>query len=199
MKTGEDAVGVLLDILNGQSLEYMVVGSFSSNRYGVPRATKDADLVLRIMAAQRENLFEALPASFRIDPQVSFEMVTGTWRQIIQIPEIPFTIELFELSGDAHDQSRFERRRKLTLLGRNAWLPTAEDVIIQKLRWCKGARRGKDFDDTVAVMGVQGDKSLDWPYIAHWCGQHDTLALLAEAKAEVSVVWEADELENGFG
>lgn len=196
MKTGEDAVGVLLDTLNGLLLDYMVVGSFSSNRYGVPRATKDADLVLRIMTSQRERLFAELPESFRIDPQVTFEMVTGTWRQIIQIPEIPFTIELFELSGDAHDQSRFERRRKLTLLGREAWLPTAEDVIIQKLRWNKGARRGKDFDDAVAVLGVQGEKSLDWPYIEHWCASHDTLDLLAEAKDEASVVWDADELEN---
>ncbi|HSP41577.1 MAG TPA: hypothetical protein VLO11_01790 [Luteolibacter sp.] len=196
MKTGEDAVGVLLDTLNGLSLDYMVVGSFSSNRYGVPRATKDADLVLRIMTAQRERLFAELPKSFRIDPQVSFEMVTGTWRQIIQIPAIPFTIELFELSGDAHDQSRFERRRKLTLLGREAWLPTAEDVIIQKIRWSKGARRGKDFDDAVAVMGVQGERSLDWPYIEHWCALHDTLDVLAEAKAEAAVVWEEDEREN---
>ncbi len=184
---------MFLDILNGQSLDYMVVGSFSSNRYGVPRATQDADLVLRVVADQRAGLFAVLPKSFRVDPQVSFEMVTGTWRQIIQIPDIPFTIELFELSGDAHDQSRFERRRKLTLLGRDAWLPTAEDVIIQKLRWCKGARRGKDFDDTVAVMGVQGEKSLDWPYINHWCAEHDTLDVLAEAKVEASAVWEEDD------
>ena len=56
MKTGEDAVGLLLDALNGQLLDYMVVGSFSSNRYGVPRATKDADFVLRIMAAQHDTL-----------------------------------------------------------------------------------------------------------------------------------------------
>ena len=45
MKTGEEAVGLLLDTLNGLSLDYMFVGSFSFNRYGVPRATKDADLV----------------------------------------------------------------------------------------------------------------------------------------------------------
>lgn len=36
MKQGEDAVGILLDALNALDLEYMVVGSFSSNRYGVP-------------------------------------------------------------------------------------------------------------------------------------------------------------------
>jgi hypothetical protein len=196
MKTGEEAVSLLLDTLNGLSLDYMVVGSFSSNRYGVPRATKDTDLVLRIVADQRERLFAELPKSFRTDPQVSFEMVNGTWRQIIEIPEIPFTIELFELSGDAHDQSRFGRRKKLTLLGREARLPTAEDVVIQKLRWCKGARRGKDFDDAVAVMGVQGEQSLDWPYIEHWCALHDTLDVLAEAKAEAAVVWEEDERES---
>ena len=195
MKHGEEAVGLLLDALNGLGLDYMVVGSFSSNRYGVPRATKDADFVLRIVAAEREKLFAALPAAFRVDPQVSFEMVTGTWRQIILIPEIPFTIELFELSQDPHDQSRFARRRKLTLLARESWLPTPEDVIVQKLRWCKGAKRGKDFDDTVAVMGVQGEKSLDWPYIEKWCAEHGTLDVLAEAKAEAAVVWEADELE----
>lgn len=32
MKTGEVAVGVMLDALNGLSIDYMVVGSFSSNR-----------------------------------------------------------------------------------------------------------------------------------------------------------------------
>ena len=100
MKDGEEAVGLLLDALNGLSLNYMVVGSFSSNRYGVPRATKDADFVLHLVSTERERLFSILPDGFILDPQVSFEMVTGTaWRQIIQIPEIPFTIELFELSA----------------------------------------------------------------------------------------------------
>ncbi len=114
MKQGEDAVSVLLDSLNRLEIDYMVVGSFSSNRYGIPRATKDADFVLRIASADREKLYAELPPSFKIDPQVSFEMVTGTWRQIIHIPEIPFMIELFELSQDDHDQSRFLRRKQRT-------------------------------------------------------------------------------------
>jgi hypothetical protein len=195
MKQGEEAVGIMLDALNDLGLDYMVVGSFSSNRYGVPRATKDADLVLRIVAADRERLFARLPAAFKVDPQVSFEMVTGTWRQIIQVPEIPFMIELFELSSDAHDQSRFTRRRKLTLLSRESWLPTPEDVIVQKLRWSKGAKRSKDFDDAVAVMGVQGEAALDWTYIEKWCAEHGTLEVLAEAKAAAAPAWEDDEAE----
>ncbi len=193
MKQGEDAVGILLDALNGLGVDYMVVGSFSSNRYGVPRATKDADFVLRIQTGQREELFALLPDSFNIDPQVSFEMVTGTWRQIITVPEIPFTIELFELSSDAHDQERFSRRRELTLLGRQAWLPTPEDVVIQKLRWCIGGKRAKDFEDVVAVLGVQGEKRLDWPYVEKWCAIHQTLSVLGEAKEQSAAAWGEDE------
>ena len=192
MKTGEEAVGALLDILNRLSIEYMVVGSFSSNRYGVPRATKDADLVLKVVAQEREKLFRELPAGFEIDLQVTFEMITGTWRQVIEIPSIPFTIELFELSDDPYDQSRFSRRKTLSLLSRQASVPTAEDVIVQKLRWANLAKRGKDFDDVVAVMAVQGEAKLDWPYIVKWCTDHNTLDILEKAKADAAPAWEED-------
>lgn len=194
MKDGEEAVSLLLAALNRLELDYMVVGSFSSNRYGIPRATKDADFVLRIATNERKALFESLPASFEIDPQVSFEMVTGTWRQIISVPEIPFTIELFELSGDPHDQERFARRRKSTIVGTPAWIPRPEDVVIQKLRWCVGGRRSKDFDDAVAVMGVQGEANLDWPYIGKWCTEHGTLEVLAEAKEIAKTAWDDEEM-----
>ena len=192
MKTGEEAVGALLDILNRLSIEYMVVGSFSSNRYGVPRATKDADLVLKVVAQEREKLFRELPAGFEIDSQVTFEMITGTWRHVIEIPSIPFTIELFELSNDPYDQSRFSRRKTLSLLSRQASVPTAEDVIVQKLRWANLAKRGKDFDDVVAVMAVQGEAKLDWPYIVKWCTDHNTLDILEKAKADAAPAWEED-------
>ena len=69
-------------------------------------------------------------------------------------------MELFLLSQDPHDQSRFHRRRAVPLFGRHFWLPSPEDVIITKLRWA----RGKDKDDARDVMAVQRDK-LDWPYI----------------------------------
>lgn len=180
----------LLDVLNRNRIPYMIVGSFSSNRYGVPRATHDADFVVGAKGIDWIKYLSELPESFELDPQASFEMVTATHRRIIEIPSLPFTIELFELSPDEHDQLRFSRRKKLTLLGREAYLPTAEDVIIQKLRWSRGAKRAKDFDDVVAVMQVQGPEKLDWTYIEEWCGKHETLDLLEEAKAEAAPAWE---------
>ena len=43
---GNEALAELVSILNRHEIQYMLVGSYSSNAYGLPRATKDADLVV---------------------------------------------------------------------------------------------------------------------------------------------------------
>ncbi len=45
----------------------------------------------------------------------------------------------------------------------------------------------KNGDDAVAV---QGKRALDWPDIEKWCADHDTLGVLAQAKAEAALAWE---------
>lgn len=65
-----------------------------------------------------------------------------------------------------------------------ASLPTAEDVIIQKLRWFHRARRAKDRDDAINVLAVQAGK-LDMDYIRRWCDAHGTRELLEKLLAEI--------------
>jgi hypothetical protein len=169
----------------------MIVGSYSSNFYGVPRSTKDADLVVNLDQADWKKLSSILPPGLELEQQSGFEMVTSTRKELIRVKNSVFEIELFHLSKDAHDSVRFNRRHKVPIIpGVEAYLPTAEDVIIQKLRWSRGANRPKDFADVVAVMQVQGPARLDWSYIEEWCGKHETLDLLAEAKAEAAFAWE---------
>lgn len=194
--TGTDSLLKLVAAFEAAGVPYMIVGSYSSNFYGIPRMTKDADLVVHLDAQGWRTLPALLPDGIELEEQMGFEMVTATQRELLRVKDSLFQIELFRLSDDAHDRMRFDRRIRQTIFpGVAVSLPTAEDVIIQKLRWSRGAKRPKDFADTVAVMQVQGE-SLDWPYIEHWCAQHGTLEVLAEAKTEASVVWEADECEN---
>ncbi|MEM9481762.1 MAG: hypothetical protein AAGA58_19100 [Verrucomicrobiota bacterium] len=183
MKYGEEAVYALLDLLNEAEISYMLVGSFSSNAYGEARATKDADFVVEISEEDRRGLLSKLPAEFEADPQASFETITGHTRQILRIPSIPFEIELFDLSNEEFDQERFSRRVKTSIGNRTLWLPTAEDVIIQKLRWTKLGKRDKDFLDVVGILKVRGHK-LAWDYIEKWCGKLELMEVLQDAREE---------------
>lgn len=129
----------------------------------------------------------ALGPEFHLDDQASFEMVTGTLRYHLRVPSIAFEVELFLLSSDPHDQARFERRRvvRSNQIGTDIMVPTAEDVIIMKLRWAMIAKRDKDRDDVRNIIAVQGDEALDWDYIHRWCEAHGTRVLLDEIRASI--------------
>ena len=177
--TGNDALLKLLVVLNRLSIPYMLVGSYSSNIYGIPRMTMDADLVLQLDGDALCELNKNLPKGLSLAEQSFFETVTATQKELLRIDGTDFLIELFHLSSDPFDQTRFNRRVKSEIMeDLQVWFPTAEDVIIQKLRWA----RNKDFDDVVAILRVQ--TSLDFDHINHWCGLHETLPLLDKARAE---------------
>jgi hypothetical protein len=142
MKNGNDVVARMIAAFESLGIDYMLVGSYSSNYFGIPRATKDADFVA-IMSGKAQQLEVMLGSEFLFDPQPSFEIVTGTTREMITVPSLSFDVEVFQLSKDEHDQRRFERRRKVfdEIVGREIYLPTVEDVIITKIRWAKLAKR----------------------------------------------------------
>jgi hypothetical protein len=177
--TSEDAVVALVDALADQAVPYMLSGSLASNVYGVPRATQDADVVVEFDALSVADLARRLGGDFQVDTQVSFETVTGSRRLVIRIPSASFVIELFGRTDDAHDRERFSRRRTVTALDRSLQIPSAEDVIITKLRWFRAAGRSKDFEDARNVMAVQ-QRNLDAGYLRRWCAELDLLALLDE-------------------
>jgi len=177
MTAGESITVRVAEALEACGIPFLLSGSFASNYYGIPRSTRDADFVLEAQRGVGPEFAERLGDEFRLDPQLSFETNTGTFRQGLRHKKSAFKVELFLLSQDAHDQSRFKRRRAVQLHDRRVWLPSPEDVVITKLRWA----RGKDKDDVRDVMAVQRDK-LDWGYIEDWCRRHGTLALLEEIR-----------------
>lgn len=182
--TDQEIVFAIIRALDAADVEYMVVGSLSSNAYGFPRATQDADFVLKVEAASVSSLAKQLPEPLRLDPQMSFETVTGTNRFVVNAKRSHYKVELFMLSDDPHDRERFRRRVQGEAFGRSVWLPTPEDVIISKLRWSMQGKRVKDIEDIKGVLLVQRGR-LDEEYLLHWCDIHSTRDLLESIKGQL--------------
>lgn len=184
MTIENEATLAVIDALETLAIPYMLVGSLSSNVYGIPRSTHDADFVIECAAEFLPRLAAHLGPAYRLDPQMTFETATLTRRHVLNVVGIPFKIEFFHLSDDPHDQERFKRRRREKMLDREIYLPTVEDVIITKLRWSSILKRSKDKDDVQAVLAVQGS-NIDWPYVYSWCDQHGTRDLLDEIRRSI--------------
>jgi hypothetical protein len=181
--TVNDIVLKVIDALDRCAITYKVVGSYSSNAYGVERSTNDADFVIQLERPLNE-LIQALGPDFSVDSQLGFETVTMTLRYIARHLDPVFKIELFMLSEDLHDQARFARRVAGVLNARKVFIASPEDVVITKLRWCKGGRRSKDVEDVKNVLAVQQGR-LDMNYIRDWCSQHGTLELLEKTLTSI--------------
>ena len=177
--TSEEATIAAIRTLNSFSVPFMIVGSLSSNYYGVARATHDADFVVELGDVSLTQIASKLGPDLRLDPQITFESVTGTTRYRFELTGQDYTIEVFLLSGDAHDRQRFERRVRTDMYGEAVYIPTPEDVIVMKLRWYSIARRRKDRDDIVNMLIVQRDR-IDLAYIRSWAEQHGSIAKLEE-------------------
>jgi hypothetical protein len=110
------------------------------------------------------------------------EVLTGSVRYVITFLPTDFDIKLFRATDDGHHAERFCRRQRVQLgeLNREVWMPTAEDVVIQKLRW----QRRKDLDDAVNILAVRADK-LDWEYLTKWTNLHGTHDLLDQLRRSI--------------
>ena len=182
--TSDEALVAVLVALDEAGISYMIVGSLASNFHGIPRSTRDADLVVQLAPDSLSRLEQHLAPGLTLEQQGAFEAVTGTMRYLIALAGNPFVCELFLLSDDPHDQERFARRQPTRILTHPAFVASAEDMIITKLRWAIGAHRSKDRDDIRNMLAVQGAE-LDWDYLHRWSAVHATTTLLAEIRASV--------------
>ena len=186
--TVEQLAAAVLDACESAGVEHMLTGAFATSLYGVPRSTSDVDVVVDAAAGEPiQRVVATLAPLVSFDPQVQFDTLTWGRRHVgTTRSDPPLLVELFTLFDDAFVKHQFSRRRRLVLpsLGRAAWLPQPEDLVVQKLRW----GRAKDLDDARDVLAVQGLEKFDLAAIRSWCLIHGTAdrldAVLAALPAE---------------
>lgn len=175
----------IFDTAESNNVEHMAVGAIAAGTYGIPRATKDIDLLVSLDAVHGiRKLIPALEEIIEFEAQAQFDTITWGRRHVgVSRTPPPFKVELFEMFSDSFVESEFSRRQRrfVPLLNREIWLPTAEDIIVQKIRW----GRSKDLDDARDVLAVQGPETLDMPYIENWCAVHDTSGRLRDILASL--------------
>lgn len=175
----------VFDAAESMEISHMAVGAIAVGAHGIPRATRDIDLLVSVDSKKGvHQLIDRLESFIEFEPQAQFDTITWGRRHVgISRTPPPFKVELFEMFDDPFVISEFSRRIKayVPMLSRELWLQTAEDLVIQKLRWA----RPKDLEDALDVVAVQTPERLDMEYIRHWCSIHGTTARLEATLARL--------------
>lgn len=139
----------------------MLIGALALSVWGRPRATLDIDFMI-LAAKIPERLVWALARlGFNLD--LEWERRNPFLKGFqSRFRSKTLTLDIL-LRRDEHHDDAFRRRCKRYHRGMYIWFPSAEDLILLKLR----AGRHTDFDDVVGILERAGD-GLDLRYLSGW-------------------------------
>jgi hypothetical protein len=63
---------------------------------------------------------------------------------------------------------------------------SAEDTILQKLRWGKGSQSEKQWRDVLGILKLQAE-ALDYIYLTQWAESLDLVDVLSQAFTEAGL------------
>lgn len=185
-----EALRVCLEVtglLERLGVRYAVGGALASSLHGVPRSTNDADLGAELREEHVRPLIEALRGRFYVDEErVRHAVRKGSSFNVIQLRST-FKVDVFVLGDGPLHQEQLARRQRTALpeSGEELDVSSAEDTILQKLRWYRlgGESSERQWRDVLGVLDVAGFR-LDRPYLERGAGVLGVADLLARALRE---------------
>jgi len=157
-------------LLGQKKIPYMVTGAYGVIYYARPRTSHDLDFVIEVSQNDIPRLLDMFKQS-NIDDFIYQEEAISeaiAKRKMFNVIYRPSgdKLDFWMVKTGSFDQQSFSRRVPKRVLGQKIVLATAEDTIVQKLRWYSLGKREKDLVDAAFVWQLQ--KKLDKKYILEW-------------------------------
>ncbi len=147
----------LLSVLNAHKVDYLVVGGHAVNAHGVPRSTKDLDVLIRPEHPNSERVFAAL-AEFGVPlgPATEADFREGAG-QVFQIGVEPSRIDILQSIDGVAFEDAWRHRVEAAVDGELSAPFLGRDELIRNKQSTGRIRDLADVEELRAVEQVRGD------------------------------------------
>ena len=182
--TPDQVLAEVAFLLTSAGVPYMVTGSFASSMLGMPRSTRDLDIVVAPGSDQMEALISAFdPRSWYIDSSVVRDAIDRkTMFNIIHL-DSGWKVDFIVLKDRPWSRMEFSRRSPLLVAGNPIQFLSAEDSILSKLEWVRKGGSLRQIEDAGMVLDIQGD-ALDFRYLEIWAQELGVSDLLDQIRGK---------------
>jgi hypothetical protein len=178
----------VIAVLEELGVKYHLGGSFAAAVHGVPRQTRDADVVVDLDAGKAAQLVEDLQTDFYVDPNAAAVAVArrGTFNAIHFATG--FKVDFFVTGMEGFDAAELQRSELHMIVvdpPRSAYVKSAEDTVLRKLQWFRdgGEVSDRQWTDVLGILLTQGGR-LDEGYLRRWADALGLADLLDRALRE---------------
>jgi len=132
----------------------------ASNYWGIPRTTHDVDFVVDDGPDQARRIAAAFaPQYFPEEPAISAALDSPCVLRAVD-RRSALRVDFWGVPADGFARHAFSRRLSIPLFDEDAWIATAEDALLHKLRW-------NHVNDAAGIVAVQAH-DLDRGYLERW-------------------------------
>lgn len=152
--------------LEGVDIPYMLSGSLAMNVYTVPRMTRDIDIVIHLETNDIETFSDLFNDGFYIYKEgIEPEIQRQGMFNVINY-ESGEKIDFIIRKNSEFHINEFDRRRRTEAFGFKAWVVSAEDLIISKLKWIQDLESETQKRDVSNLLNIS---DIDREYVKSWC------------------------------
>lgn len=162
---------------------YYVTGGVAASTHGEPRSTIDLDLVVQISSRDVEELAAILTQQGFYCPFSAIEEVQQGLRNSFQATHQVSIASVDIYLSDGSDFAASQMARRLWI-DAGFYVSSAEDTVLQKLRWRQTSQSEKQWRDVLGILKLQ-QTDLDHAYLDTWAARLDLVADLDAARRAV--------------
>jgi len=179
-------VHMLGGVFDDLDVAFVIGGSVASSLHGLPRATQDIDVVADLRPKHVADLVAALADDFYISEEAVLEAIrAGRSFNVIHLASM-YKIDVFVAATSRWCRHELSRAVEFEIAdGTTLPVVTAEDIVLEKLRWYVLGDRTSDrqWRDVLGVLHVRG-AALDVEYMRSWARRLGVEAELTSALGE---------------
>jgi len=145
--------------LERAGIAYMLTGSVALSYYAEPRMTRDVDLVVELVHRDPGSIAALFAPDYYVSEEdVARAIATRTMFNVLHLGKV-VKLDFIVRKDTAYRRGEFERRRRVTLPGFEAWIVSREDLILSKLAWAKESGSELQMRDVRALLAAGVDEA----------------------------------------
>jgi hypothetical protein len=152
--------------LDGEGIPYMVTGSMAVNYYGVPRMTRDIDVVVELAVDDLDRVWDLFRDDFYVEREAVRESIERRTTFNVIHASLIVKVDFVVRKDTEYRRAEFARRRRVSLEEHPFFIVTPEDLIISKLEWARDTRSEVQLSDVRNLL--RSVPEIDPAYVEQW-------------------------------
>ena len=146
----------------------MLTGSVASSAHGMPRSTRDLNIVIATSRTQLQARLQQFPGDrYYADQEQTLRALGNTSQFDVIDFATGWKVDFIIAANSEYGRTAMARRILIDLAGTPVYVSSPEDVLIAKLRWAKLSGSDRQLQDATGIVRTQSSR-VDLSYIERW-------------------------------